>query len=504
MRRGIFDRLGDSIRGRITLSIVVVLLLMLIPAIAAIGMMTSYSHQYHDVITRMDKISSLSPVISDHLLGEMWSIVAGRVTFDEGDQYKTLDKVCQEMDELISADSASQLEMTVARRTMDTLRRYIENLGVQMLAGSTVDQDEQTLIEIRNVGSLVVDMLGDAISAEIDASMAASNQLQRVVRLTLFIELCLLLVALTFAFIAQKSLGRAIGQPIEQLRDFAGMIAGGHLDVRAPEPGVSELSKLTGSLNTMAAKLSELIEENKREQENLKKSEMRALQAQIAPHFLYNTLESEIQALQAMINPHFLYNTLDAIIWLAEARKTSEVIVVTRALSNFFRISLSGGQDWITIRQEVDHLEGYLTIQKVRYRDILDYDIQVDESLYNLYILKLVIQPLVENAIYHGIKNRRGGGKLWVTVERRDENLSVRVSDNGAGMPEDRLRMVRQAFDDTGAPDAESGYGLYSVDKRLKLYYNQPEGLKVSSAQGEGTSIEFSVPIQFSRGDGDV
>ncbi len=484
MRRGIFDRLGDSIRGRITLSIVVVLLLMLIPAIAAIGMMTSYSHQYHDVITRMDKISSLSPVISDHLLGEMWSIVAGRVTFDEGDQYKTLDKVCQEMDELISADSASQLEMTVARRTMDTLRRYIENLGVQMLAGSTVDQDEQTLIEIRNVGSLVVDMLGDAISAEIDASMAASNQLQRVVRLTLFIELCLLLVALTFAFIAQKSLGRAIGQPIEQLRDFAGMIAGGHLDVRAPEPGVSELSKLTGSLNTMAAKLSELIEENKREQENLKKSEMRALQAQIAPHFLYNTL--------------------DAIIWLAEARKTSEVIVVTRALSNFFRISLSGGQDWITIRQEVDHLEGYLTIQKVRYRDILDYDIQVDESLYNLYILKLVIQPLVENAIYHGIKNRRGGGKLWVTVERRDENLSVRVSDNGAGMPEDRLRMVRQAFDDTGAPDAESGYGLYSVDKRLKLYYNQPEGLKVSSAQGEGTSIEFSVPIQFSRRDGDV
>ena len=484
MRRGMFERMGDSIRGRITLSIVVVLLLMLIPAIAAIGMMTSYSRQYHDVITRMERISSLSPVISDHLLGEMWSIVAGRVTFDEGDQYKTLDKVCQEMDELIAADSASQLEMTVARRTMDTLRRYIENLGVQMLAGSTVDQDEQTLIEIRNVGSLVVDMLGDAISAEIDASMTASNQLQRVVRLTLFIELCLLLAALIFAFIAQKSLGRAIGRPIEQLRDFAGMIASGHLDVRAPEPGVSELSKLTGSLNIMAAKLSELIEENKREQENLKKSEMRALQAQIAPHFLYNTL--------------------DAIIWLAEARKTSEVIVVTRALSNFFRISLSGGQDWITIRQEVDHLEGYLTIQKVRYRDILDYDIQVDESLYNLYILKLVIQPLVENAIYHGIKNRRGGGKLWVTVERRGENLSVRVSDNGAGMPEDRLRMVRQAFDGTGAPDAESGYGLYSVDKRLKLYYNQPEGLKVSSAQGEGTSIEFSVPIQFSRRDGDV
>ena len=388
------------------------------------------------------------------------------------------------MDTLIAADSASQLQMTVARNTMNTLIRYIKNLGEQMQRGSTVDQDEQTLEEIRNVGSLVVDMLGDAITAEIDASMTASNQLQRVVRLTLFIELCLLLVALIFAFIAQRSLGRAIALPIEQLKHFAGMIAGGHLAVRAPPPGVSELSELTASLNAMAGKLAELIEENTREQENLKKSEMRALQAQIAPHFLYNTL--------------------DAIIWLAEARKTSEVITVTRALSNFFRISLSGGQDWITIRQEVEHLQGYLTIQKVRYRDILDYDIQVDESLYDLYILKLVIQPLVENAIYHGIKNRRGGGKLTVTVERRGGRLSVKVTDDGAGMSTERLETVRDAFEAPGMPDTESGYGLYSVDKRLKLYYNQPEGLKVTSAQGEGTTIEFCVPIQYSRGDGDV
>lgn len=484
MRRGFFIKVGDSLRRRITLSIVVVLILMLIPAIASIGMMTSYSRQYHDVITRMDRISSLSPVISDDLLGEMWSIVAGRETFDEGSQFRTLDAVCEEMDRLIAADSASRLAMTVARRTMDTLRRYIENLGAQMLAGSTVDQDETTLAEVRNVGSLVVDMLGDAITAEINASMAASNQLQRVVRATLVIELCLLLIALTFAFIAQRSMGRAIARPIEQLKDFAGMIAGGHLDVRAPVPDVSELSDLTRSLNTMAGKLAALIEENTREQENLKKSEMRALQAQIAPHFLYNTL--------------------DAIIWLAEARKTSEVITVTRALSNFFRISLSGGQDWITIRQEVDHLEGYLTIQKVRYRDILDYDIQVDESLYDLYILKLVIQPLVENAIYHGIKNRRGGGRLTIAVERRGDMLSVKVSDDGAGMPPERLAMVREQFEGAGASDTDSGYGLYSVDKRLKLYYNQPVGLKVSSMQGEGTTIEFCVPIQNSRRDGDV
>lgn len=479
-----FTRFGDSLRRRITLSMVVVMLLMAIPAIASIGMMTNYARKYHDVITRMDRISSLSPVINDDLLGEMWSIVAGRETFAEGGQFKTVDAVCQEMDSLIKFDSASRMEMTVARNTMNTLRRYIENLGAQIQNGSTVDQDVLTLSEIRNVGSLVVEMLGDAITAEIDASMTTSNQLQNVVQVTLLVELILLLATLVFDGIAQRSLSHAIGEPIDQLKHFAGMIASGHLDVRAPEPGVSELSDLTLSLNTMAVKLTELIEENKREQENLKKSEMRALQAQIAPHFLYNTL--------------------DAIIWLAESRKASEVIQVTRALSNFFRISLSDGQDWITLRQEVEHLQGYMTIQKVRYRDILDYDIHVDESLYGLHILKLVIQPLVENAIYHGIKNRRGGGRLSITVERQGDSLLVRVHDNGAGMPYQRLEMVQQAFEGSGPPDNETGYGLYSVDKRIKLYYNQPEGLKVSSVQGEGTTIEFRVPILTSRGDEDA
>jgi len=388
------------------------------------------------------------------------------------------------MDLLIQDDSASRIKMTVARNTMNTLTRYIENLGEQMESGSTVEEDEQTLAEIRNVGSLVVEMLGDAITAEIDASMATSNQLQRVVQATLLMEVSLLLGTLVFATIAQRSLGQAIGGPILQLKHFAGMIAGGHLDVRAPEPEVSELSDLTLSLNTMAGKLAELIQENKREQDNLKKSEMRTLQAQIAPHFLYNTL--------------------DAIIWLAESRKASEVINVTRALSNFFRISLSGGQDWITLGQEVEHLQGYLTIQKVRYRDILDYDMQVDESLYGLYILKLVIQPLVENAIYHGIKNRRGGGRLSIVVERQGDRLSVRVHDNGAGMSAQRLEQVRQAFSTGDAPEGETGYGLYSVDKRIRLYYNQPEGLKVTSVQGEGTTIEFNVPILANRGDQDA
>lgn len=142
----------------------------------------------------------------------------------------------------------------------------------------------------------------------------------------------------------------------------------------------------------MAEKIQELMIANIKEQENFQKEQMKSLQAQITPHFLYNTF--------------------DTIIWLAESSYTDEVIKITKAFSSFFRISLSKGHEWITVGQELEHVKSYLTIQKIRYRDILDYEIQVDKDVENLSVLKLVLQPLVENAIYHGIKNIRGRGLL--------------------------------------------------------------------------------------------
>ena len=187
--------------------------------------------------------------------------------------------------------------------------------------------------------------------------------------------------------------------------------------------------------------------ENRREQENLKKSELRALQAQI--------------------NPHFLYNTLDAIVWLAEAGQSKEVIHITRALSDFFRISLSQGKDWIPLSEEIKHLTGYLTIQKIRYRDILDYEIDIPETLGSCQVLKLVLQPLVENAIYHGVKHRRGRGLIKVTGAAEGDYLVLRVQDNGAGMTPERLAQVRSGLSaDTGE---SAGYGLFNVTKRIQL-----------------------------------
>ena len=216
------------------------------------------------------------------------------------------------------------------------------------------------------------------------------------------------------------------------------------------------------------------MEENRLEQESLKKSELRVLQAQVTPHFLYNTL--------------------DAIVWLAEAKKTEEVISITRALSDFYRISLSDGHDWITLAQEEEHLRGYLTIQKIRYRDILDYEIDIQPGLRTEMILKLSIQPLVENAIYHGIRNRRGGGLITVRVWKDEGQLHVCVSDNGAGMSKERLLELRQMMAGRHEGDL-SGFGLFNVDQRIKLYYAQAQGLHIESEQGQGSSISFHVPV---------
>ena len=212
-----------------------------------------------------------------------------------------------------------------------------------------------------------------------------------------------------------------------------------------------------------------------------------------------NFQKAEMKALQAQITPHFLYNTFDTIVWLAEEEKADEVVRITKAFSDFLRISLSRGHEWITIGQELDHIKNYLTIQKIRYADILNYKIEADETLLNQKMIKLVLQPLVENAIYHGIKNKRGRGELVVSVKYADdERTKIRfsVSDNGAGFTPERLAEVRLELALTISEKLNSVYGLYNVNKKLRLYYGEKtSGLVIESEAGKGSTISFVIPI---------
>jgi two-component system sensor histidine kinase YesM len=183
---------------------------------------------------------------------------------------------------------------------------------------------------------------------------------------------------------------------------------------------------------------------------------------------------------------------------MAESKKTDRVIEIVTALSNFFRISLSKGMDWITIGEEVERINSYLTIQKMRYHDILDFKIEVDETVHENTILKLMLQPLVENALYHGIKNKRQGGTITIRIRQKEQNeILIEVVDDGIGFTAEKLAQLRAELeDDSGDIKLESGFGIGNVNKRIRLYYGTPYGLSVQSEYSTGTLVTMVIPAK--------
>jgi len=473
-RTSIIRRLGRTTRATV--------ILLLVPALASLTMMFLTTAGYHRSMSRMETVAALKPVVGTRLPEQLFSVAAGRIGYEESGVDALLDSVNQTLDRLLEdAGGAGALELTVARRTTVTLAGYLQQLRAGMAAGAPVADMEQLVEEARNVGELVTDMLDDFISAQIDGTVQNGAELQKIVWLAAVAEIILLAVALVSAGSTSQNMANTIRSSIRQLEGSMHRLTGGDLKARVPDMEVEELSELAQQINVTANRLETLIERSRVEQENLAKSELRLLQAQI--------------------NPHFLYNTLDAIIWQAQSGKSEEVIHLTRSLSDFFRISLSSGADWIPLSGEVRHVSGYLSIQKTRYRDILNYEIDIPEALQGGYIVKLLLQPLVENALYHGIKGKRGGGVIRVSAVPDGGRVRFTVSDTGKGMtPEELARVVAVMRSDAPAlsgvaPAEGSSFGLRNVDARIRLFYRQKTGLEIESGPG-GTTVSFCVPLK--------
>ncbi len=203
--------------------------------------------------------------------------------------------------------------------------------------------------------------------------------------------------------------------------------------------------------------------------------------------------KAEFELLQAQINPHFLYNTLDAIVWSAEAGNQKQVVKMVGSLSDFFRSSLNKGKEIVSIRDELQHVRSYLEIQQIRYQDILSYEIAVPESLFEYEIPKITIQPIVENALYHGIKNKRGGGKITVTGFDEGETMLIRVTDDGMGMDDNRLKEVTEGLKNSN-PESKAIYGLYNVNERIRLSLGEEYGISIESEYGKGSNVSIRLP----------
>ena len=202
--------------------------------------------------------------------------------------------------------------------------------------------------------------------------------------------------------------------------------------------------------------------------------------------------KSELNALQAQINPHFLYNTLDSIIWMIENENYDGSIIMVTALARLFRISLSKGKNIISVRNEIEHVRNYLTIQNIRYKNKFTYEIQDDENTLDLCCIKLIIQPLVENAIYHSMEFMDGDGEIIIKLYINDDNLFIEVIDNGLGMTEDEAMNLLKK--ERKNKSKGSGIGIKNVNDRIKIYFGEKYGVSIYSEPDEGTMIRINMP----------
>lgn len=232
-----------------------------------------------------------------------------------------------------------------------------------------------------------------------------------------------------------------------------------------------EVASLTNGFNHMMRRIKELMDKIVIEQKEQRKSELKALQNQI--------------------QPHFLYNTLDSITWLIEQQHNREATEMVIALAKFFRISLSKGKNVIPIQDELEHVRSYLIIQSYRYRDAFDYEFIVDHRVLKYPVLKLLLQPLVENAIYHGLKHSIDRGKIVIRAEDRGTSILLSVSDNGLGMSEEKIASLYQHFKNQ---ELQKGIGLKNIYQRLHLYYGERAQLTIESELDVGTTISILIP----------
>jgi two-component system sensor histidine kinase YesM len=468
---------GLGIKKIIKTSHIVIITVMLIPLLLSVIVSVYNTYSYDRLITNVSQIRRLTQIVKADISNELWDIVTGNKPFSAGKQYEIIRDINDRLQDVMSTTSARENRnlLEVAGRAMNTLTRYVDRLGFQMENSYPVIDNERILDEIRGTALLVSEILQDFIALEIDSAAAENENIKERAFIIVGVELVTMLFVTAFSVIVQVSAASGVDKAIGALVSLSGRIAEGDLDARAEVPAVKELSALTEDLNTMAGKIKNLMEDNIREQQNRQKSEMKALQAQISPHFLYNTL--------------------DSIIWLAEGKRYEDVVSITRAFSSFFRISLNQGSEWVAVHDEFKHIESYLTIQKIRYRDILDYSIEYEQDMGEKIILKLLLQPLVENALYHGIKNKRGQGTIRVRGRQEGGFLCFTVSDNGIGITPDQLENIRTQLRRPPAPDAQTTiYGLYNVSRRLELYYGRQDLLEINSVYREGTAVTLRIP----------
>ena len=351
------------------------------------------------------------------------------------------------------------------------LRMYMSEIAETDSYDLRMELLEKNIRGETGLTTLIEEYMHDFVSDEVQELARLRAELAR--QSTVLIISSVILMTVLFLIIVLYSMRftRRITDPIMSLTQKAGQFGFRDFSQATPiKTDIAELQILDQSFNEMTGHITELMNKQIENERSLHRTELELLQAQI--------------------NPHFLYNTLDSITILAESNREEDVVDMITSLSTFFRNSLSEGEDIHTLRAEFAQAASYLEIQQIRYSDILTYSIDVSEDIQDCLIPKLILQPLIENALYHGIKNRRGRGQIIITGNREGENILLRVRDNGAGMDAEQLEQLQNGI----YQEKQGSFGLWNVHQRIQLYCGEAYGLTFESSPGEGTTVTVKLP----------
>lgn len=426
-----------------------------------------YTGQYNKLSENLAVSSEFNLRFKDDLDLEMYYIAIG--SKESSDLEDVLEQV----------EDAQEIMQKLRRNTynnngvksLNSLDSYLENLRQRMLQLVEIKEYDKRMefmdSNIRIITGLIMQEMQNYIYNESMYLVQVEKSLTHRVKL-LISGMAVLLIA-TLGILMRRSfrLTDGIIHPVNIMLDKVKKVGRGKFDMIPIEAEIEEIEELDEGINKMARKISALLENVRQEKE------MQHL--------------TELQLIQAQVNPHFLYNTLDTIVWLIEGGMTDDAVEMISSLSIFFRTSLSKGNDIIPLSEEERHTLSYLEIQQYRYRDILEFEINIPKELSGIPVPKLSIQPLAENALYHGIKNRRGKGKILIEGREEEDALVLTVSDNGQGMTPERLHEVQEAILEL----ERAGFGLAAVAERIALYYGPGYGMKIFSEEGKGTTVEI-------------
>jgi two-component system sensor histidine kinase YesM len=489
----------SSLAGRIKLLIICVTAVVSVFLLVTLFTVVGYSNRYGVIVSNFTVASQFNNQFRSTIDDKLYWFVAGRHVFaDEAAYAQLTDKASYELTPLHDVGEARRVVQTLSDNTTSgNSMYYLSDITRQLDALETTIleiQQENTLPPERDSGQSVYNWRKQVLQRRVYplTEMIEANVLQYIysesvymaevhsdlkasVRNSMLIIVASAVVMFALLFVLALRTASSITRPLRELNENIRLVGEGDFTVRPVRSSNDELQAMSDTLNGMVTRIVLLMDDIRQKQENLRRTELELLQSQITPHFLYNTF--------------------DTVIWLAEDNQNQKVVNTVESLSTFFRTSLSKGRNFIRVSEEALHVRSYLEIQQTRYSDILTYELDFPEELDDFYVLKLTLQPLIENALYHGVKNKRESGKIIVSGKKAGDNLRFEVYDDGIGIPPEKLAEIKEGLSKRNRP----GFGMSNVQERIQLFYGSGYGLEIESVYTAYTKVTVLLPAQINE-----